>query len=160
MSRLAQIVLSGHGLVRCTCLLLTQSGHRPGSPPSSRYVEPLRLLLGGCSMKRREFITLVSAASVAWPLKVRAQQPERMRHVGLLLGYSEGDAEGHASAAAFRQRLQELGWTEGRNIRINTRWAGADPNKARAFAKHESKLMPFRACSARPGAKILSAFRG
>ena len=93
-------------------------------------------------MRRREFITLVSAASAAWPLKVRAQQPERMRHVGLLLGYSEGDAEGNASAAAFRQRLQELGWTEGRNIRIDSRWAGADPNKARAFAKELIGMTP------------------
>ena len=96
----------------------------------------------GSNVRRREFITLFGGAAVAWPLEARAQQPERMRRVGLLLGYSEGDAEGQASAAAFRQRLQELGWTEGRNIRIDTRWAGADPNKARAFAKELIGMTP------------------
>jgi putative tryptophan/tyrosine transport system substrate-binding protein len=58
-----------------------------------------------------------------------------MRRVGLLMGYPEGDVEGQASAAAFQRRLQELGWTEGRNVQIDSRWAGADPNKARTFAK-------------------------
>jgi putative ABC transport system substrate-binding protein len=86
-------------------------------------------------VRRREFITFLGGAAAAWPLAARAEQPDRVRRVGLLLGYSEGDAEGQASVAAFRQRLQEQGWTEGRNIRIDTRWAGADPNKARAFAK-------------------------
>ena len=93
-------------------------------------------------MRRREFITVFGGAAATWPLAARAQQPERMRRVGLLLGYSEGDAEGQASVAAFRQRLQELGWSEGRNIRIDIRWAGADPNKARAFAKELVGLTP------------------
>jgi putative tryptophan/tyrosine transport system substrate-binding protein len=86
-------------------------------------------------MRRREFITLLGGAASAWPLVVRAQQLERMRRVGLLVGYSEGDAEGQASIAAFRQRLRELGWTEGRNFRIELRWAAADPDRARTFAK-------------------------
>ena len=93
-------------------------------------------------MRRREFITLLGGAAVAWPLKARAQQPERMRRVGLLLGSREDDAEGQASITAFRQRLQELGWTEGRNIRVDARWAGADPNKARAFAKELVGMTP------------------
>ena len=93
-------------------------------------------------MKRREFITLLGSAAAAWPLAARAQQPERLRRVGLLLGYSEGDAEGQASAAAFRQKLQELGWTEDRNIRIDTRWASSDPNKARTFAKELVGMTP------------------
>jgi putative tryptophan/tyrosine transport system substrate-binding protein len=93
-------------------------------------------------MRRREFITLLGGAASAWPLVVRAQHSDGMRRVGLLVGYSEGDAEGQASIAVFRQRLQELGWTEGRNIRIDTRWAGADPDKARAFAKELVGMRP------------------
>jgi ABC-type uncharacterized transport system substrate-binding protein len=93
-------------------------------------------------MRRREFITVFGGAAATWPLAARAQQPERMRHIGLLLGYGEGDAEGQASAAAFRQRLQELGWIEGRNIRIDTRWASSDPNKARAYAKELVGMKP------------------
>src|SRR5437667_10993464 len=71
-----------------------------------------------------------------------AQQPDRMRRIGLLMGYREGDAEGRASVAAFQRGLQELGWTEGRNIRIDTRWAGADPDKARTFAKELVGMTP------------------
>ena len=93
-------------------------------------------------MRRREFIAVFGGAAATWPLAARAQQTERMRRVGLLLGYSEDDAEGQASVAALRQRLQELGWTEGRNIRIDTRWAGADPNKARTFAKELVGITP------------------
>jgi ABC-type uncharacterized transport system substrate-binding protein len=93
------------------------------------------------TMKRRDIIALLGSAA-AWPLSVHAQQPERMRRIGVLMGYPEGDAEGRASAAAFLLRLQELGWMEGRNIRIDTRWAGADPDKARAFAKELVALTP------------------
>jgi putative tryptophan/tyrosine transport system substrate-binding protein len=93
-------------------------------------------------MKRREFITLLGATAFAWPLAVRAQQPVRMRRVGLLMGFPEGDLDGRASAEVFQRGLQELGWTEGRNIRIDTRWAGADPDKARIFAKELIGLTP------------------
>jgi hypothetical protein len=65
-----------------------------------------------------------------------------MRRVGLLMGYPEGDAEGQANLAAFRRGLQELGWIEGRNIRIDTRWGGADPAKARTFAKELVDMKP------------------
>jgi hypothetical protein len=85
-------------------------------------------------MRRREFITLLGGAAaspVSWPLSVRAQQGEHMRRIGLLPGYAEGDVEGQASVAAFQERLQELGWTKGRNIRIDIRWTGGDPDKAR-----------------------------
>ena len=91
---------------------------------------------------RRTFITLLSGAAMVWPLAARAQQPERMRRIGVLMGYPDGDAEGQVSLAAFQQRLQELGWTEGRNIQIDTRWAGADPNKARTFAKEILGMIP------------------
>jgi putative tryptophan/tyrosine transport system substrate-binding protein len=93
-------------------------------------------------MRRRQFITLLGGATAAWPLAARAQQAERMRRVGLLMGYPEGDVEGQASAAAFLRRLQELGWTEGHNIQIDTRWADADPNKARTFAKELVSMTP------------------
>jgi ABC-type uncharacterized transport system substrate-binding protein len=75
-------------------------------------------------MKRREFITLLGGAAAAWPLGVRAQQGERMRRVGVL---STGDdAEGHNRFAAFAHALEQLGWSEGRNLRIETRYATVD----------------------------------
>ena len=75
-------------------------------------------------MKRREFITLLGGAA-AWPLAARAQQAEQVRRIGVLIAFTEKDRESKARLAAFRQRLQELGWTEGRNVRIDIRW-GAD----------------------------------
>jgi ABC-type uncharacterized transport system substrate-binding protein len=76
-------------------------------------------------MKRREFIALLSGA-VVWPLATRAQQGERMRRVGVLTYLAADDAEGQARLAAFEQALKQLGWSEGRNLRIETRWATAD----------------------------------
>ena len=72
-------------------------------------------------MKRRAFITLLGGAAAAWPLAARAQQPERMRRVGALMGLSESDPEAQSRIAAFRKMLQGLGWTEGRNVRIDYR---------------------------------------
>jgi putative ABC transport system substrate-binding protein len=92
--------------------------------------------------QRREFITFLGSAAAAWPLAARAQQPERMRRIGLLLGFPEADVDGEASVAAFEQRLQELGWIKGRNIRIDIRWAGGDPDKARTFAKELISASP------------------
>ena len=65
-------------------------------------------------MRRRELITLIGAAA-AWPLAVRAQQPDRVRRIGVLMGYGETDREGQAFVAAFREGLQKLGWVENRN---------------------------------------------
>jgi putative tryptophan/tyrosine transport system substrate-binding protein len=73
-------------------------------------------------MKRRDFITLVGGAAAAWPLAGRAQQPDRMRRIGVLMAFAESDPEGQAWFAAFREGLQKLAWAEGRNIRIDTRW--------------------------------------
>jgi putative tryptophan/tyrosine transport system substrate-binding protein len=73
-------------------------------------------------IKRREFITLLGGVA-AWPLAARAQQPERMRRVGVLTPATAGDLDGQARIAAFRQRLQQLGWTDGSNVRIDTRWS-------------------------------------
>jgi putative tryptophan/tyrosine transport system substrate-binding protein len=85
-------------------------------------------------VRRREFITLLGGVAVAWPLAVRAQQPERMRRIGALMGMVESDPEAHARVAAFRQGLREIGWTEGRNVRIEFRWAADDTNLMRAYA--------------------------
>src|SRR5262249_60036759 len=83
----------------------------------------------GDRMKRREFITLIGGAA-AWPVATYAQQGERVRRIGLLLGVAD-DPEGHARVTALKQGLQELGWTEGRNIQIETRFAGADASRIR-----------------------------
>ena len=94
-------------------------------------------------LKRREFITLLGGAAAAWPLAARAQQPERMRRIGVLMGYAESDPEGQAYVAAFREGLQKLGWTEGRNIRIDTRWATPDDAESmQRFAKELVALQP------------------
>jgi putative tryptophan/tyrosine transport system substrate-binding protein len=92
--------------------------------------------------KRREFIALLLGGAAAWPLAAWAQQAERVRRVGLLMGFPEGDPDGLTSAAVFLRGLQELGWIEGHNIRTDTRWAGADPGRARMFAKELVAMAP------------------
>jgi putative tryptophan/tyrosine transport system substrate-binding protein len=72
---------------------------------------------------RREFIALLGGAAAALPLAARAQQPERMRRIGVLMGAAENDTETQPWVAAFREGLEKLGWSEGRNILIDTRWA-------------------------------------
>jgi len=88
-------------------------------------------------MKRREFITLLGGAA-AWPLAARAQQRERMRRIGLLLNLGSDDQEGQTRNAAFLQALQELGWTVGRNIRIDYRWGAGN---AELYRKHAADLV-------------------
>src|SRR6266478_6083138 len=92
-------------------------------------------------MRRREFITLLGGA-VAWSIGARAQQGARMQRIGVLMGYPEGDRQAEANVTALRQGLETLGWIEGRNLQIDYRWAGADPDKARAFAKELVGLAP------------------
>jgi len=87
---------------------------------------------------RRDFITLLGGATIAWPLAARAQQPERMRRVGVLMNLGSDDAEAQARNAAFLQGLQELGWTVGRNVRIEYRWGAGD---AELFRRHASELV-------------------
>jgi putative ABC transport system substrate-binding protein len=77
-------------------------------------------------VKRREFITLVGGAAAAWPLAARAQEGERVRRIGVLFYLTADDREGQARLAAFAQALKQLGWSDGRNLRIDTRWATAD----------------------------------
>ena len=86
-------------------------------------------------MKRRDFIKVIGSGAIAWPLAVRAQQPERMRRIGVLMGYPEGDKQAQAGANALSKGLQNLGWIEGRNIQFDYRWPGPDAEKARTFAK-------------------------
>jgi putative ABC transport system substrate-binding protein len=93
-------------------------------------------------MKRREFITLVGGAAATWPIAVRAQQGERVRRIGVLNPFTENDPEAQANLAAFREALQKLGWTEGRNLRVDYRWGGADPDRIRSYATELVGLKP------------------
>jgi putative tryptophan/tyrosine transport system substrate-binding protein len=92
-------------------------------------------------VKRREFITLLGAGAAAWPVTTRAQQAERMRRIGVLLGFAEDDPETKARLAAFRQGLEKRGWTEGRNVRIDYRFALAGA-QAQVLAKELVALQP------------------
>jgi len=83
-------------------------------------------------MRRREFIALVGGAAVTWPLVAHAQQIERVRKLGVLIASLEIDPEGQARIAALRQGLQELGWIEGRNIKIEYRWIAADSDRIKS----------------------------
>src|SRR5262249_13778968 len=96
----------------------------------------------GDRMRRRQFITLLGGATAAWPLVARAQQPGGMRRIGVLMGSAENDSEAQAWVAAFREALQKLGWTEGRDIRIDTRWASADVEAMQRFARELVALQP------------------
>jgi putative tryptophan/tyrosine transport system substrate-binding protein len=93
-------------------------------------------------VKRREFITLFGGAAVVWPLAARAQQGERMRRIGVLMGRVEGDTEGQARMAAFREQFQKLGWMEGRTIRTDIRWQTQDVDSLQRFAKELVGLQP------------------
>src|SRR5450631_3930577 len=94
----------------------------------------------GGSMRRREFIMLLGGSVAAWPLVAWAQQPERMRHIGVLIGNAADDAESQARTEAFAQGLAQLGWVDGRNVRIDTRWATADD--IRRHAAELAELAP------------------
>ena len=93
-------------------------------------------------MKRREFITLLGGAAAAWPLAARAQQPEQMRRIGVLMSASESDLEAQSLISITRHRLGELGWSEGRNIRIEDRWTAGDNNRLRTYAAELAQLKP------------------
>jgi putative ABC transport system substrate-binding protein len=93
-------------------------------------------------VKRREFITLLGGAAVASPLAGHAQQPERVRRIGVLMAVAESDADVRSGVALFQQSLQELGWKDGRNIRIDCRWGDADADRIQALAKELVGLQP------------------
>jgi putative tryptophan/tyrosine transport system substrate-binding protein len=92
--------------------------------------------------RRRGFITLLSGAAAAWTLAARAQQGERIRRIGVLLNLAADDPMGQARVAAFVQGLQAAGWSDGRNVRIDTRWAAADPGNFRKYAAELIALGP------------------
>ncbi len=86
-------------------------------------------------MQRRMFITLLGGAAIAWPRAAGAQQPERMRRIGVLMALDPGDPEGQSEMSGLKQGLQELGWVEGRNLQIEYFWPGGEPGRIEAAAK-------------------------
>jgi putative tryptophan/tyrosine transport system substrate-binding protein len=92
-------------------------------------------------MRRREFIAGLAGAA-AWPLAARAQQTDRMRRVGVLLGYGETDRQAMFYLSRFTQGLSELGWTDGRDLRMDVRWTAGNVDRARMFAKELVGLQP------------------
>ena len=93
-------------------------------------------------MRRRDFITLVSGAAAGWPLAAHAQQADRMRRIGVLMSGAADDPVGQAGAKAFQQSLQQMGWTDGRNVRIGYRWAAGTVENFRKYAAELVALAP------------------
>jgi putative ABC transport system substrate-binding protein len=105
-------------------------------------------------MQRRKFITLLGGAAASWPLAARAQQPGGMQRIGVLMGPAADDPEGQARIAAFLQGLRELGWADGRNVRIEYRWSGGNANNIRRYAAELVALAPDVILA--PGSAILA----
>jgi putative tryptophan/tyrosine transport system substrate-binding protein len=93
-------------------------------------------------MRRRDFITLIGSASAVWPLAARAQQPDRVRRIGVLMLYPENDTAGQLRATAFRQGLEKLGWAVGRNVQIDFHWGSGDTDWIRSGAARLLALAP------------------
>ena len=95
-------------------------------------------------MQRREFIALLGGAATVWSLPARAQQAERMRRIGILWPYTQGDSDSQSRIASLRQALQDLGWTEGRNVRFEYRWGASaeDRDRIRRYAMELVALTP------------------
>jgi putative ABC transport system substrate-binding protein len=93
-------------------------------------------------VNRREFITLLGGAAAAWPIGARAQRPERMRRIGVFINPVADDPVTRARLAAFIEGLQQLGWTDGRNVRIDTRWSAGNPDDTRKYAAELVALAP------------------
>src|SRR5215831_3729901 len=93
-------------------------------------------------MRRREFITLLSGAATAWPLAALAQQPGTPRRIGVLIQVAEGDPQARIEVATFLRGLQKLGWSEGRNVRIDYRWGVGDSDRHRKNAAELVALEP------------------
>jgi putative tryptophan/tyrosine transport system substrate-binding protein len=92
-------------------------------------------------IKRREFIAGLGGAA-AWPLAARAQQPDRMRRIGVLMPLEENNPEARANLSAFMQGLSDLGWTDGRNVQMDVRWSGDNADRNQVFAKELVDLQP------------------
>jgi putative ABC transport system substrate-binding protein len=93
-------------------------------------------------MRRREFITLLGGAAAGWPLAAHAQRPDRAKRIGALMSTAVDDPEGQARMTAFQQRLQQLGWTDGGNVRIDARWSASDAERMRKGAEELVALSP------------------
>jgi putative tryptophan/tyrosine transport system substrate-binding protein len=93
-------------------------------------------------MLRREFVGLISGSAALWSLAAQAQQPERKRHIGVLMGIADNDPEARPRVEAFERGLRELGWAEGHNIRLDYRWTAGDPDRTVLFAKEIVELRP------------------
>src|SRR5215216_2801929 len=93
-------------------------------------------------MKRRDFIRAIAATAAAWPVAARAQPPDRVRRIGVLMNLAPEDPESQRRVTAFVQALQELGWTDGRNVRIETRWGLSDADRNRRYAAELVTLAP------------------
>ena len=93
-------------------------------------------------MRRRDFIAFLGGGMATWPLEVRAQQPGRVRRIGVLVNLAADDAQSMAPIAAFLQGLQQLGWTDGRNVMIDYRWGAGDPERIRKSAAELVALAP------------------
>ena len=106
------------------------------------YTSSVILGLGVSPMRRREFIALLGSSAVAWPLTARAQQPGRTRRIGVLMSTPADDQEGQARINAFVQSLRELGWIDGHNVRMDTRWAAGNVDRGREYATELVTLMP------------------
>ena len=93
-------------------------------------------------MRRREFITLLGGAAAAWPPTARAQRPQRMQRIGVLMGYVEGDADAQSNVAAFWEEFQKLGWRQDQNVRFEYRWATSNVELMQRYAKELVALAP------------------
>ena len=93
-------------------------------------------------MRRREFLGFLGGAMATWPLSARAQQPDRMRRIGVLMDQAVDDPESSPRTAAFLRGLQQLGWTDGRNVRIDTRWTAGNADLQRKYAAELVALAP------------------
>src|SRR5499433_113542 len=108
-------------------------------------------------MRRREFITLLSGAATAWPLAALAQQPGTPRRIGVLIQVAEGDPQARIEVATFLRGLQKLGWSEGRSLRIDTRWGGGDADLIRKYAAELVALAPEVVLA--PGGTVVGALQ-
>src|SRR5215510_5982632 len=95
-------------------------------------------------MRRRDVITLAGGAAIAWPLKLLAQNSAQIRHIGVLMNLAADDPEGKVRVGALLQALDALGWTDGRNLRIDYRWGAGDPERFRRYAEELVALGPDR----------------
>jgi putative tryptophan/tyrosine transport system substrate-binding protein len=129
------------------CSGLTWTGPLADQCPQPAKADTLMLkrasgFVEGDGMRRREFISLIGGAAASWPLAARAQQSSRMRRIGVLMPFAENDPDAVAQLAGFVQGLAQLGWIDGRNVRMDLRWAAGGVDRTRMLAKELVDLQP------------------